>query len=48
MKNKIITLLQDIDDFYWCNEIPEYDTEKDLSLSIGEVLTKENMKGVIL
>ena len=38
MKNKIITLLQDIDDFYWCNGIPDYDTEKELSLSIGEVL----------
>ena len=35
---KIITLLQDIDDFYWVNGIPEYDMEKQLSIRIGELL----------
>ncbi len=37
-KQKIINLLQDVDDFYWCNGIPHYDTEKELSVRIGEML----------
>ena len=35
---KIITLLKDIDDFYWINGEPLYDIEKKLSKKIRRVL----------